>query len=40
MSPFGLIARARGDVDRLKTVLESFGYYDSSVAITINGHDA
>jgi translocation and assembly module TamA len=37
VDPFGLIARARGDVDRLKTVLESFGYYQSSVAVTING---
>jgi translocation and assembly module TamA len=37
VSPFGLIARARGDVDRLKTVLEGFGYYQSSVAIKING---
>jgi translocation and assembly module TamA len=36
--PFALIARARGDLDRLKTVLESFGYYQSSVNITINGH--
>jgi translocation and assembly module TamA len=37
VDPFGLIARARGDVDRLKTVLESFGYYQSSVSITIDG---
>ncbi len=37
VSPFGLIARARGDVDRLKTALESFGYYQSSVTIRING---
>ena len=36
VSPFGLIARARGDIDRLKTALESFGYYQSSVAIKIN----
>ncbi len=36
VSPFGLIARARGDVDRLKTVLESFGYYQSRVSIAIN----
>ncbi|HUY84187.1 MAG TPA: POTRA domain-containing protein, partial [Steroidobacteraceae bacterium] len=33
---FGLIVRARTDVDRLQTVLESFGYYQSSVAITID----
>ncbi|HEY0801987.1 MAG TPA: hypothetical protein VGD54_14200, partial [Steroidobacteraceae bacterium] len=31
VSPFGLIARARSDVDRLKTVLESFGYYQAVV---------
>ncbi|HME39897.1 MAG TPA: BamA/TamA family outer membrane protein [Steroidobacteraceae bacterium] len=37
VSPFGLIARARGDVDRLTTALESFGYYQCSVAIKING---
>jgi translocation and assembly module TamA len=37
VSPFGLIARARGDVDRLKTVLEGFGYYQSTVTIRING---
>lgn len=37
VSPFGLLARARGDVDRLKTVLESFGYYQSQVLITIDG---
>ncbi|HEY1891690.1 MAG TPA: BamA/TamA family outer membrane protein [Steroidobacteraceae bacterium] len=36
VDPFGLIARARGDVNRLQTVLQSFGYYDGSVAITIN----
>jgi translocation and assembly module TamA len=37
VDPFGLIARARSDVERLKSVLESFGYYQSSVSITING---
>src|SRR5579862_8126208 len=36
-SPFGLLARARGDLERLKTAVESFGYYQSSVAIRING---
>ena len=35
--PFGLIARARGDVTRLQTVLQSFGYYDGAITITING---
>jgi translocation and assembly module TamA len=37
VSPFGLIARARSDVDRLKTALESYGYYQGSVAIRIDG---
>jgi translocation and assembly module TamA len=37
VSPFGLIARARNDVDRLKTALESFGYYQAGVAIKIDG---
>jgi translocation and assembly module TamA len=35
--PFGLIARAAGDVQRLATVLNSFGYYKSTVVITIEG---
>jgi translocation and assembly module TamA len=37
VSPFGLIARARGDVDRLTTALESFGYYQCAIAIKIEG---
>jgi translocation and assembly module TamA len=37
VSPIGLIARARGEIDRLKTVVESYGYYQSSVTIHING---
>jgi translocation and assembly module TamA len=36
VGPFGLIGRARGDLERLKTVLESYGYYQSYVAITID----
>ncbi len=39
VDPFGLIARARGDIKRLQTVLQSFGYYDGSVTIKINGMD-
>ncbi|MGH8230794.1 MAG: autotransporter assembly complex protein TamA, partial [Steroidobacteraceae bacterium] len=35
--PFALIGRAEGDVERLRTVLESFGYYRSQVSITILG---
>ncbi len=37
VSPYGLIARARSDIDRLKTVLESYGYYQSGVAVRIEG---
>jgi translocation and assembly module TamA len=37
VSPFGLIARARGEVERLKTVTESYGYYQSAVTIKIEG---
>jgi translocation and assembly module TamA len=36
VSPFGLIARARAEVDRLKTVLESYGYYQSTVNVKID----
>jgi translocation and assembly module TamA len=37
VSGFGLVLRARLDLDRLTTALESFGYYDSRLAVTING---
>jgi translocation and assembly module TamA len=37
VSPVGLILRARGDTGRLKTVLESYGYYQSAVTATIDG---
>jgi translocation and assembly module TamA len=37
VGPFALIGRARSDLDRLKTVLESYGYYQSQVTITIDG---
>ncbi len=37
VGPFALIGRARGDLDRLKTVLESSGFYQSYVGITIDG---
>jgi translocation and assembly module TamA len=37
VSPFGLIARARSDVDRLTTAVQSFGYYQCAVVIKING---
>ena len=35
--PFALVLRARADEDRLQTVLDSAGYYDGSVGITIDG---
>lgn len=37
VGPFSLIGRARGDLERLKTVLESFGYYQSYVEIRVDG---
>lgn len=37
VGPVALIGRARGDLDRLKTVLESYGYYQSYVDISIDG---
>ncbi|HMK87726.1 MAG TPA: POTRA domain-containing protein, partial [Steroidobacteraceae bacterium] len=37
VSPYGLIGRARSDLDRLKTVLESYGYYRSKVTVQIDG---
>jgi len=36
VGPFGLIGRAQNDIGRLKTVLESVGYYQSSVSIRID----
>ncbi len=35
--PFAVIARARQDIPRLLTALQSFGYYQASVTITIAG---
>jgi translocation and assembly module TamA len=35
--PFALVLRARQDRERLRTVLESFGYYQAKIAITIDG---
>ncbi|MBV8805774.1 MAG: BamA/TamA family outer membrane protein [Sinobacteraceae bacterium] len=37
VSPFGLVGRARVDLEQLKTVLESFGFYQGSVQISIDG---
>ncbi|MDE2183047.1 MAG: BamA/TamA family outer membrane protein [Alphaproteobacteria bacterium] len=38
-APFALVDRAMGDIGRFQTVLEGFGYYKASVAITIDGRD-
>lgn len=35
--PFGLIERARADIPRIQTALDSFGYYQNKVSITIDG---
>jgi translocation and assembly module TamA len=35
--PFALIGRAGADYERLRTVLEGFGYYESRLTITIDG---
>jgi translocation and assembly module TamA len=37
VSPLGLVLRSRSDTVRLKTVLESYGYYQSAVTATIDG---
>lgn len=37
VSPFALIERARADVPRLQTVLDSAGYYQNQVSVTIAG---
>ncbi len=39
VGPFGLVIRARNDVPRLETVLQSFGYYDSEASIRIDGQE-
>ena len=36
--PFALLQRARADIPRLQTALDSFGYYQNSVSIRIAGH--
>lgn len=35
--PFGLIQRARADIARFQTALESFGYYQGQATVTIAG---
>jgi translocation and assembly module TamA len=36
--PFALVARARDDVGRVRTALDSFGYYQGKITISIDGH--
>ncbi len=36
-SPFALVARARADIARVRTALDSFGYYQAQTSVTING---
>jgi len=38
VGPFALIGRARNDAGRFRLALESFGYYDGTVDIRIDGH--
>ncbi|HTO41041.1 MAG TPA: BamA/TamA family outer membrane protein [Rhizomicrobium sp.] len=35
--PFALVARARGDVERLRTALDSYGFYQGTIRIEIAG---
>ena len=37
VAPFALIARAREDIGRFEAVLQSFGYYDGTASVTIDG---
>lgn len=37
LQPFALITRARADIPRLQTALDSFGYYQNGVHVTIEG---
>lgn len=37
VGPFGLVARARADMDRFLAALHGFGHYNASVAVTVAG---
>ncbi|MFT8718414.1 autotransporter assembly complex protein TamA [Acetobacter sp.] len=39
VGPFALAGRIRNDYDRLKTALESFGYYEGQVVVTVERPD-
>ena len=36
--PFALIERARNDIPRIRTALDSFGYYAAKITVTIQAH--
>lgn len=38
VGPFALVFRARDDAARFTTALRSFGYYDGTATVTIDGH--
>jgi translocation and assembly module TamA len=38
VGPFALVSRAKQDLDRFATVMQSFGYYQGKVGIDIDGH--
>lgn len=38
VGPFGLMARSREDLQRFQTALRSFGYYDGSILMLMDGH--
>jgi translocation and assembly module TamA len=37
--PFAVVARARQDIGRLQTAMESFGYYQARIHLTMDGKD-
>src|SRR5215472_11105748 len=39
IDPFGLVARAGSDIPRMQSALESFGYYQSHIAVSVAGRD-
>jgi translocation and assembly module TamA len=38
VGPFALVLRAKQDIGRFETVLQSYGYYDGTVGIELDGH--
>jgi translocation and assembly module TamA len=39
VDPFGLVARASTDIPRIQAALESYGYYQPTISIQIDGRD-